>query len=69
MHIKNENYAINFFSSHMLHSWWDDQKQVILIVQSNVFYNFTEKYPLESVNDFISSNKVLFSIQACCIFV
>ena len=41
------------------------------MVQANVFYAITEKYPLECVfvYKFVSPNVSLFLLQASCIFV
>ena len=45
--LMHKNYLINFLWPHASqYLGWDDQKLVISIVQTNVFYAVTEKYPL-----------------------
>ena len=72
VHIILKKYIINFFQPHTLaYSEQDEWKKVIAIVQTNVFYTITDKYPLEYVfvYNFVSLNMSLFSLKADWIFV
>ena len=72
VHMKHKNYVINFFQLHAsLYSRQDDQKEIISIVLTNIFYAITEKYSLECVfvYNFLFPNDSLCSPQASYIFV
>ena len=71
VHLIQKSYIINFFPSINLTILGSRLLKIISVVQTNVFYDMTEKDLLEYVfvYDFVSPNVSLYSPQVCYIFV